>query len=135
MPRRAPAGGLHGYEGGQFMPSRDESAFRAPSPRQIAADATRDARVAHDRAVSRHVGAVGATISATLTVARVMVFQGYYGPTYLTIARDDAGNVVVSRGVAWAREGETLSVTATIRAHENYDGTPQTVVKWVRRAR
>lgn len=135
---RAPAGGCAAmggwYEGGQFLPEHLEPSVRplfrlSPEQEQARAD-----RLARDRANSRHIGKVGARLTTTVAVAVVLTFDGYYGPTYLTIARDDAGNVIVSKGARWAKSGERAQIVATVKEHGERDGVAQTIVQRVKAA-
>ena len=48
---------------------------------------------------------------------------------------DDSGNVIVwwaSTTVDWLQEGDTVDITATIKKHDDFKGTPQTVLTRVR---
>ena len=88
----------------------------------------REERIAADRAGSRHVGAVGERREFTLTVGKVFSFEGTYGITYINICKDADGNVIVYKGSNGFEEGETLTVKATVKAHDERDGVAQTLI-------
>ncbi len=134
---RAPAGGCMAYgqwyDGGEFLPSAgwmERASLRAG--RDEAAAAAREARIALDRAKSRHVGTVGERIQVAVTVGVVLTIEGVYGPQYITVARDENGNVYVSKGARWARKDEVALVKATVKAHTMRDNVAQTVIQRVK---
>ena len=92
------------------------------------ANQRREERLAADRATSQHVGTVGERRDFTLTVNRVFSFEGQYGFTYINICKDAAGNVIVYKGSNNFEEGETLTVKATVKAHDERDGIAQTLI-------
>jgi hypothetical protein len=100
--------------------------------RDEAAAAAREARIALDRAKSRHVGTVGERIQVAVTVGVVLTIEGVYGPQYITVARDENGNVYVSKGARWARKDEVALVKATVKAHTMRDNVAQTVIQRVK---
>lgn len=140
MARRAqaPAGGCtvfgEFYEGGQFLPYHRVAQDRQHtlSPAQIQAAAAYASRIDRDRAASSHVGQVGERIKARVTIGTVLTFDGFYGPTYLTIARDEVGNVYVSKGTRWANQGDVVSIVATVKELGERDGVRQTVLQRVK---
>lgn len=129
---RAPKGGCMGYEGGQFLPQHDEVAVRMPSRAQTEAAEKRAERLALDRTRSTHPYQIGERVHCNVTVGKVLVFSGYYGDVWLTIARDQGGNVYVSKGKKWAREGDVIDIIATVKANEIRDGVRQTIVQRVK---
>jgi hypothetical protein len=58
----------------------------------------------------------------------VFSFEGQYGFTYINICKDAAGNVIVYKGSNNFEEGETLTVKATVKAHDERDGIAQTLI-------
>jgi hypothetical protein len=92
------------------------------------ANQRREERIATERATSQHVGTVGERRDFTLTVNRVFSFEGQYGFTYINICKDAAGNVIVYKGSNNFEEGETLTVKATVKAHDERDGIAQTLI-------
>ena len=93
--------------------------------------ATRDQRNAERKAAdvtTAHVGKVGDRADFTLTVERVLSFDGQYGTTYFNICRDADRNIVVYKGSnGWAK-GDVVTCKATIKAHDHRDGVPQTII-------
>lgn len=109
------------------------------------------ARAAERRAARReqdlastHIGTVGERREFTLTVNRVLSFDGQYGTTYINLCKDEAGNVVVCKGsvplqnLTEAHETQdddapatvpaTIRIKATVKAHEERDGVKQTLI-------
>jgi len=78
-------------------------------------------------ASSKYVGTVGERRVFEVTVVRVMTFEGDFGTSYITIARDAEGNVIKGKDLG-AEQGETIKIKATIKEHTEYKGTKQTVV-------
>lgn len=104
-------------------------AFRSPTARQIELVNTEVAKRAAN-AASGFVGAVGDKITLTLTVERIIVIDGYYGTDYITIARDEQGNVVTYKGRAnLGGKGDTATVKASVKEHTLYNGVKQTVIQ------
>jgi len=92
------------------------------------ANQRREERLAADRATSQHVGTVGERRDFTLTVNKVFSFESQYGFTYINICKDAAGNVIVYKGSNNFEEGESLTVKATVKAHDERDGIAQTLI-------
>ena len=76
---------------------------------------------------SAHFGVVGKREVFTFTVTRVFSSENEYGPSHMNILTDAAGNVA-----KWRTAGTCLTVgdivtgKATVKAHNDYKGTPQT---------
>ena len=104
--------------------------MEAPTARQIALV---DAEVAkrQQNAVSGHLGALGDKVTLTITVEHIVVLESVvYGNNYITIARDEQGNVVTYKGRARiGRKGDTVTVKATVKEHTTYNGVKQTVIQ------
>ena len=118
---------------GQFWDGFRESFFSrmaAPTERQIAVV---DAAIAKQaaNAASGHFGAVGDKVTLTITVERVIVLQHpVFGTNYITIARCDNGNVISYKGKTdIGNKGETLTIKATIKGHDVYNGIAQTQIQ------
>ena len=81
---------------------------------------------------NEHVGTVGDKLTdLSLTVTRLMVFDGYYGVTTIAICRDSDGHVfkLTKSGYTEWESGDTLTVkSAAIKSHDVYDGVNQTVI-------
>lgn len=103
------------------------AALRNPSERQIELVKGEIAkRVAN--ASSEFVGAVGDKVTLNLTIERVISMDTPYGISYMTIARTE-GNVIVYRGSArLGRQGEQVTIKATIKEHTFWQGVKQTII-------
>ncbi len=88
------------------------------------------------RKVSQHVGTIGERLTLTLTVERIYSIEGRYGVTAIHTMRDTAGNVV-----KWfaskesLHEGDTYTVTGTVKGHGEYKGTAETTLTRCRATR
>ena len=92
--------------------------------RERASQAAEDVR-------SEHVGTVGKReVFTGLTVTRHMVFAGHYGDTHMYLFRSQEGNVLkwMASKSLLVDEGDTIDLKATVKAHDEYNGTAQTVV-------
>ena len=95
-------------------------------------EAERQAKYAAQRAAdaqTQHVGEVGKRQEFEVTVERVHSYETDYGTTYINVCRDANNNVVVYKGSNRWNKGETLKVEATVKAHEMYEGVPQTMIQ------
>jgi len=126
--------------------------FHTLSDKQVAlvlkiADEASHPRV-DDRPPSNWIGAIGERVVATVTVHRVKLVgdvDSPYGPRYLHVMTDAAGNEVrwfgstrlqvpvegrpgALRGV---EDGETVRVKMTVKRYEEYQGRKQTIVSRV----
>jgi hypothetical protein len=84
-----------------------------------------------DKAHKVHVGTVGKREVFSVTVKAVRCFDGNYGVRSLVRMEDESGNVLTwwtGEAPEWAKEGDSLKVKATVKKHDDYKGTPQTVV-------
>lgn len=99
----------------------------APTERQIALVDGEIAKRAKNSS-SAFVGVVGDKVTLTITVERVLNFGDRYCPMYISLCRDQAGNVIVYKGTSNAipGEGETATVIATVAEHTTYNGIAQT---------
>jgi hypothetical protein len=106
------------------------SRMAAPTERQIAVVEGEIAKRAAN-AASGHFGAIGDRVTLTITVERIIVLQHpVFGTNFITIARCDNGNIISYKGKTdIGREGETLTITATVKGHEVYNGTRQTLIQ------
>ncbi len=96
------------------------------------------------KAESHHFGTVGKREVFELTLIGYTSCEGYYGTTHIFRFIEGEGNRVTwfsSRDVEWAwgvdeetgdstelRRGDTFTVKATVKKHEEYKGVAQTVV-------
>lgn len=118
----------------------------SPSDKQIEAvrrmlvkNAERRAERAQADAGSQHVGEIGKRQAFTLPVRSVVNFDGFYGPTWIFVFADEAGNVIVYKGskrlgfyqgTDWiaVERGDVVTFKATIKAHGERDGVKQTLL-------
>lgn len=103
--------------------------LRSPSERQIELVKGEVAkRIAN--ASSEFVGAVGDKVILSLTIERVISMDTPYGISWMTLARTQEGNVIVYRGSAdLGKQGDQVTVKATIKDHTYYQGVKQTIIQ------
>lgn len=81
---------------------------------------------------SDHVGTVGERrVFEGLTVTDVRTFEGDYGLTTLVSFEDADGNRIkwwASGEIEWAERGKTVTVKATVKKHDVYNGAAVTYV-------
>lgn len=91
-----------------------------------------DQRAALD-ARRQHLGEIGQKITLKLTVRKIIEFETVFGWNNLFIMEDAEQNVVIYKGnsaaFAEVNEGETITITATVKDHGTRDGTKQTVIQ------
>jgi hypothetical protein len=104
--------------------------MQAPTERQIALVDGEVAKRAKN-AASAFVGNVGDKITAMVKVERIIVLPDYgYGVNYITLLRDEAGNVLVYKGLSdIGQQGEAVMLKATVKAHDIRDGVCQTTIQ------
>lgn len=91
----------------------------------------RKSREAATKAASEWVGDIKKRQDFNVTCERVISIEGHYGVTGLHILRDEAGNTIkwfASESTKWLEEGNTATIKATVKAHEEYEGEKQTIV-------
>lgn len=82
-----------------------------------------------EKAVSAHVGQIKERFTVEVVYAQWFVFETAYGYNYLYRFVDKAGNVLVWKTAKFVElpEGD-FTITATVKAHEEYKGEKQTKV-------
>lgn len=102
----------------------------APTARQIELVDGEVAKRAKN-AASAFVGNVGDKLTLTVTVERIIVLPDYgFGVNYINILRDQAGNLLVYKGLSdIGQQGETVTMKATVKEHNIRDGVQQTVIQ------
>ena len=82
-------------------------------------------------AASAFVGNVCDKMTLTVTVERIITLPDYgYGKNYITLMRDQAGNLLVYKGLSdIGQKGETVKLKATIKEHQIRDGVSQTIIQ------
>jgi hypothetical protein len=127
--------------GSEFLANLLEQAdYRPLSQAQIdaglaAVQRERDRR--EQQARQQWIGKVGDRIEFSWTVTRVILLEdggyghGYYAPSrYLVLGTDEKGNVVKYIGSgSFPHEGETVKAKATVKSHDTYKGSKQTVIE------
>jgi len=81
----------------------------------------------------KHLGTVGQREGFVgLTVESIRSYEGDYGVRTMVRFEDSASNVLVwwTSGTDFS-EGQTLDVTGTVKKHDDYKGTPQTLLSRV----
>jgi hypothetical protein len=95
----------------------------------LAAREVREARWDAESAEREYVGEVGEKkFHVEGTIAFSTSWYSDYGTTYLTLLRDAAGNSIKYKGKPLGHKGDTVSMIATVKAHEVYKGEKQTIV-------
>jgi hypothetical protein len=87
----------------------------------------------------QHLGAVGEKIILTLTIKKFITFDSAYGVQQLAILEDADRNVVIYKGNSrainnnangsYTAEGDTITITATVKEHGVRNGVKQTVIQ------
>jgi hypothetical protein len=108
--------------------SEKQLAFARTLAERIAGRAALKAQRAAENASSAFVGAVGDRRDFDLTCQWFKTFETAYGMLTVHGFKDAAGNVVIYKGQKIAEKGETVSLKATVKAHEDRDGTKQTII-------
>lgn len=88
-------------------------------------------------ATRAHIGTIGEKITVTLTMKKIIQLEGmqfgrHPSVTYIHIMEDADRNVFVYKGTAAAfavDEGETVTVTATVKEHSVRNDTKQTIIQ------
>lgn len=81
-----------------------------------------------------YVGNVGGKIEAAVTLARQVTYETHFtyrGETnYIYIFTDDNGNTIVWKTSAWQDidEGQRYAIRGTVKEHNEYKGTKQTIL-------
>lgn len=120
------------YEPGSFLPQQ-KNIEQQIRPRRLVNPKFAEI-AAFNRLNSQHRGTVGERLRAVpVTVFRTKALEGFYGTTWLTIARDFAGNVYVSKTAQrWAYEGDDVVIDDAVKAHEMRDDVAQTIINRVK---
>jgi hypothetical protein len=102
----------------------------APTARQIELVEGEVAKRAKN-AASAFLGNVGDKLVLTVTIERIIVLPDYgFGVNYINILRDQAGNVLVYKGLTdLGQRGETANLKATVKSHDMRDGVCQTTIQ------
>ena len=88
-----------------------------------------------DRPESHHIGSVGERLTLKVTCEKIIETVSDWGCTGIHKLVDEAGNDLTwfaSGSSEWIDEGATITVKATIKSHDAYNGRKQTVVNRVK---
>ena len=79
---------------------------------------------------SQYFGEVKKRYEMEVTLDKLIITEGYYGATFIHRFIDDAGNVFMWFGSKEldAEKGDKIKIKATVKGHDEYKGTKQTVV-------
>lgn len=78
---------------------------------------------------SQWVGKIKERRKWSLTIDKIMAYEGNYGMSYLNMMHDDEDNIVIGKGTKrFGTEGTTITVVATIVGHTTRDGNKQTII-------
>jgi len=81
-------------------------------------------------AANMFIGRVGEKTSLRILIVKVLRVADWHETTLLTVARDLSGALVMYRGdVNLGKTGETVTITAGIRAHTEFAGLKQTFIE------
>lgn len=82
------------------------------------------------KALMTHIGTEGQKMEANLTAKFLRSFPSRFGTMFIQSFEDAAGNCIVYKGSAplGIEPGETKAVKFTVKKHDEYNGTPQTVM-------
>jgi uncharacterized protein (DUF3820 family) len=96
--------------------------------------AEREQREEQDRLNSAHIGKIGERVTLTVTIGKRITVETDFGGYRLYILRNATGQVILYKDYTGTsklseyKEGDTLTLKATIKAHSEYKGVKQTVI-------
>jgi len=108
--------------------SEKQISFAQSLLERISGRAALAAQRAAENAASAFLGAVGDRLTLTLTLQWSKSFETQYGMLTVHGFKDASGNIVIYKGNRIADNGETLTLKATVKAHEDREGTLQTII-------
>lgn len=116
------------------LPAKIEAAHVEALAEQVTRDEAAAAAAAKT-ASQRYAGEVGSKIAFTGKVVVTFACESVYGTRYMVVIEgegDDAGAVVKTTGTSKfhyaAERGDVVTIKATVKEHDVYNGTKQTVV-------
>lgn len=126
---------LHSLDSYGKLTEKQCEAIRNSMHRETEMRAKWAADNAAKNATRKYLGEVGKKIEITLTVKSEFLVEKpkfhYYDSSFtcIRICEDADGNVIVFSGTAsFPNKGQTATITATVKTHRDYKGTPQTVI-------
>lgn len=108
--------------------SEKQISFAQSLLERISGRAALSAKRAVENAASAFIGAVGDRLTLSLTLQWSKTFETQYGMLTVHGFKDASGNIVIYKGNRIADNGETLTLKATVKAHEDREGTLQTII-------
>lgn len=90
--------------------------------------AEREAAKAEQAATCHHIGTVGERREISGTIYFVTGYDTQFGYTTVTGIKDEAGNIIIQKGVPVGEKGEQVRLKATIKEHAVRDGIAQTII-------
>lgn len=89
-----------------------------------------------EKKVSSWVGYQGERKTFSLTIERLIPTSSEWGNSYLHSSKDEDGNVITffNRNKL-GEEGETITITGTVKKRDDYKGIKQTVLNRVKVAK
>jgi hypothetical protein len=87
-------------------------------------------RRAQERAQSQHLGSVGERLTVTAKIVCERVRDGQWGASTWFLLKTPEGQVVTwqASGAFVVEEGDTVTLKGTVKRHDEYQGTKQTVL-------
>ena len=103
------------------------------SPKQLAAAErvfTQQAERAVTDAASEWIGTVKERMEIEIEVLFIKEHEGFYGPVDIIKMRDTDGNGLTwfCTGISSLKRGDHVKIKGTVKKHEEYQGTKQTVL-------
>lgn len=79
---------------------------------------------------SNYVGEVGVRQTIKATYERTLIFEGYYGPTYMEFFKTEEGDVIIWRTTTPKQfeENAMYDITATVKEHSEFNNVKQTFI-------
>jgi hypothetical protein len=85
-------------------------------------------KITKETSVSNYIGTVGEKIKFTGTIKYISSFDTQYGITRIYRITDTNGNIYTWFASTSVNDAENATITGTIKAHDEYKGTKQTVL-------
>jgi len=90
----------------------------------------REERRAQERAQSEHLGSVGERLTVTAQIVCERVRDGQWGASTWFLLKTPEGHVLTwqASGTFTVEQGEDVTLVGTVKRHDEYQGTKQTVI-------
>lgn len=117
------------YESRGKLTEGQMSAARSMLAKSKARQAEREAAKTAPASSGVHIGTVGKREDFSITIGKIITLSGVYGLSFMHLCTDAAGNAIVYKGTTEiGKEGETVTVKATVKEHTAYNGKAQTIL-------